>query len=251
MGRNLKIMIINRNRRRSRISWIVLLVGVFLIFGPINMGLDGFDGGFGLAALGIFLVIMGFVSALIFGKVTRAQDKLMADSTSQLAHWNYSREQWAAYAEYDYRENKKTKMMIFYVITGFAVFFGILFSAMDPEVAPVILSVMGGLIVLIGGVAFLSISLSHSFNKKNSGEAIISLNSVYLNGQFHAWNMLLSRLDQVSLTQEGGMEVLFLSYSTPARGGTNTYEVRIPVPLGMEKEAKKVLDTLKTHNKIR
>ena len=245
-------MIINRNRRNARISWIVLLVGIFLIFGPMNFfGMDGFSGGFGLAAFGVFLVIMGLVSVIIFGKVARTQDRLMADTASQLAHWTYSKEQWEAYADYDHRENVKVKKMIVYIIAGFAVFFGILFSAMDPEVAPVILSVMGGLIVLMGFVAYLSVTMTHSYNKKHPGEAIVSLSSAYLNGQFHAWNMLLSRLDKASLAKEEGVEVLSLSYSAPARGGANYYEVRIPVPYGKEKEAAKVLEALKTHNKVK
>ncbi len=245
-------MIINRNRRNARISWIVLLVGIFLIFGPMNLfGMDGFSGGFGLAAFGVFLVIMGLVSVIIFGKVAGTQDKLMADTASQLAHWTYSKEQWETYAEYDHRENVKTKKMIFYIITGFAVFFGIMFSAMDPDVAPAILSVMGGLIVLMGFVAYLSVTMTHSYNKKHPGEAIVSLNCAYLNGQFHAWNMLLSRLDKASLAKEEGMEVLSLDYSAPARGGANYYEVRIPVPHGKEKEAAKVLEALKTHNKVK
>jgi uncharacterized membrane protein HdeD (DUF308 family) len=244
-------MIINRNRRRARISWVILLIGIFLIFGPLNMGMDGFNGGFALAAFGVFMVIMGVVSVIIFGKVARAQDRLMADTASQLAHWSYPKEQWETYAEYDHREDKKTKKMIFYIITGFAVLFGILFSAMDPEVAPVILSVMAGLVILMGFVAYLSVTLSHSYNQKHPGEAIISLNSAYLNGQFHAWNMLLSRLDKASLAKEEGMEILSLSYSAPARGGANHYEVRIPVPLGKEKEAEMVLHALKTHNRVK
>jgi MFS family permease len=227
----------NSKRRTANRSLIFLLLGLFMMFGPINLGwIGGMEGGFAIAAFGFIIAIAGFVSWIIFLKLARSQDAILSGK-NLVVQWKYEQEEWAKYTENEHKSDRQGKKILFYIISGFALFFGILFFILDPENGIYVLYVMLGLIAVIGLTAFLSIRYSYRQNKKQVGEAIISRDGVYLNKQLHAWNIITSRLDKVILISDEQPPVIEFSYSTSGYKNNNAYSVRVPVPKGQEAAA--------------
>jgi MFS family permease len=227
----------NNKKRIANRSVIFMLIGLFMMFGPINFGwIGGMEGGFAIGAFGFMIAVAGFVSWLLFLKLARSQDAILSGK-NLVVHWKYEQEEWTKYTENEHKTDRQGKKILFFIISGFALFFGILFFVLDPENGIFVLYVMLGLIAVIGLTAFLSIRYSYRHNKKHLGEAIISRDGVYLNKQLYAWNIVTSRLDKVILISDEQPPVIEFSYSTSGYKNNNAYSVRVPVPKGQEAAA--------------
>jgi hypothetical protein len=215
---------------------VVALVGLFLMFGPIGFGwLDGFGGGFALAAFGLLIMITGIITAVLFFRMGNRYDRILSDK-NPLARWTYSDEEWRAYSEADYKIDRKNRWTLVGIISAFAIFFGALFAIVDPEAGIYVLYTMLGLIALVSLTAFLTSRQNYRRNVKHKGEALIAGDGIILNGQLHAWNVIGSRLDRVDRI-EGTPPMVEFEYSAPSRNGRDSYTVRVPIPSGQEKSA--------------
>ncbi len=232
----------NKKRRTANRSLIFLLLGLFMMFGPINLGwVDGMGGGFALAVFGLLIAVTGFVSWIIFLKLARRQDAILSGK-NLIVHWKYQLEEWQKYTENEYKTDRRGKKILFFIVAAFALFFGVLFFILDPENGIYVLFVMLGLIAIIGLTAILSTRFSYQQNKKYLGEAIISKDGVYLNKQLHVWNIISSHLDSVELISEEDPPEIEFTYSTSGYRNNNTYSARVPVPKGQEAMALHVVE---------
>ena len=223
---------------------VAAFVGLFLMFGPIGFGwLDGFGGGFALAAFGLLIMITGIVTAVLFFRLGNRYDRILSDK-NPLARWTYSDEEWRAYTEADYKIDRKNRWTLVGIISAFAIFFGALFAVMDPEAGIYVLYTMLGLIALVSLTAFLTSRQNYRRNVKHKGEALIAGDGIILNGQLHAWNVIGSRLDRVDYIEETPPMVEF-EYSAPSRNGRDSYTVRVPIPSGQEKSARDIVQFFK------
>lgn len=232
----------NNPTRRTAVIWgIVTALAIFAIFAPHIFGMDELGGGFAISALSIMVAITGIIVTVIYARRARLLDRIL-DGENLLAHWTYSRQEWNQYAEKEFQTEKKEKRMLFYMVAGFALFFGILFFIFDREGGLWVLISMLGLIALIAFVAWFAAWYNYSQNKKYLGEAYITGDAVYLNRQLHTWRGLGARLESVVLAEKESGQLLAFTYSLPTRMGRQEYTVRIPVPTGQEKAAKKLAE---------
>jgi hypothetical protein len=224
---------------RNALIWAA--VGGFALLGVVLplLFMDGMSGGFGIACLSGFVAMCCGIGAAVFLFRGFALDKILRGE-ELVVHWTYSPEEWRRYSEAEYGRDRQLKFVLFCIIAGFALFFGVLFLIFGGDGGRVVFFVMLGLIVLIGGVAALSIFLAHRSNETRLGEARISRIGVYLNRDLHNWNMVGARLDDVSLVREESLLVAF-TYSYPSRTGRQSTTVRVPVPAGREGEAERVV----------
>ena len=224
-----------------RVALIWAAVGALTALGAIVpfFVMDGMNGGFGLSCLFGFVTILCGVGTLMYLYRAYTLGKILSGE-ELVVRWTYGPEEWARYAEAEHGRDKTGKIILFFIISGFALFFGILFLIFGGKAGLAVFLSMVGLIVLIGGVAFLSILLSYRANKTRTGEVFIARTGVYLNKTLHNWNMFGSRLDSVQLLQEESC-LLEFAYSFPARHGRQRTEVRVPVPAGKEVEAEQIL----------
>lgn len=223
---------------------VVAFVGLFLMFGPIGFGwLDGFGGGFALAAFGLLIMITGIVTSVLFFRLAKRYDRILSDK-NPLARWTYSDEEWRAYTEADYKIDRKNRWILVGIISAFAIFFGILFAVMDPEAGIYVLYTMLGLIALVSLTAFLTSQQNYRRNVKHKGEALIAGDGIILNGQLHAWNVIGSRLDRVDYMEETPPMIEF-EYSAVSRNGRDSYTVRVPIPSGQENSAHDIVQFFK------
>lgn len=223
---------------------IAAFVGLFLMFGPIGFGwLDGFGGGFALAAFGLLIMIASIVTAILFFKLSKSYDRILTDKNI-LARWTYSDAEWRAYTEADYKIDRKNRWTLVGIISAFAIFFGIVFAIVDPEAGIYVLYTMLGLIALVSLTAFLTSQQNYRRNVKHKGETLIASDGIILNGQLNAWNVIGSRLERVEYMDETPPMVEF-EYSAPSRSGRDSYTVRVPIPAGQEKSARDIVQFFK------
>jgi hypothetical protein len=231
--------------RRTLNVWIVItILGIFAIFAPTIFGMDGFNGGFAISTISFMLVVTGIIVIIIYSGRARTLDKIF-DGNNLLAHWTYSPEEWSSYADTQYKEEKGEKKALFFIIAGFALFFGVVFMIMDPESGIFVMGVMLALIAIIAFTAWFTSWYNYRENKKYLGETYITEDAVYINRQLHTWRGLGARLDSVDLNQGESPLLLKFVYSAPTRTGMQEYTARIPVPKGQEESAEKIFKHFK------
>lgn len=221
------------SKKTMRGALVFTVLGVAGVFLPSILGIDGFDGGFAISMISGFVALTALITALVFWRMS-VNEKAIEQGENQLAHWTYSDEEWAKFTVIEHETNKKEKKMMFYIVTGFAVFFGVLFLIIDPESGKFVALAMVGLIVLIAFVAWYSIWSAHRRNLKQKGEVFISPMGVIMNGQFHAWNMMGARLEGVTLITDVAPKCLEFTYSQRGKNGRQNTSVRVPVPAAEE-----------------
>jgi hypothetical protein len=226
---------------QMKVAMIWAAVGALATLGAIVpfFVMDGMNGGYGTSCLAGFVAMACGVGTLMYLYRAYTLGKILSGE-ELVARWTYSPQEWTRYAEAEHGRDKEGKTILFFIISGFALFFGVLFLIFGGEAGLIVFLAMLGLIALMGGVAFLSILLSHRANQTRTGEVFIARTGIYLNKSLHNWNMFGSRLDSVQLLREESPLLEFV-YSYPARNGRQSAEVRVPVPAGREVEAEQIL----------
>jgi membrane protein YdbS with pleckstrin-like domain len=236
----------NPKRKMARLSWIISGLGLFLILVPMKLGwVEGMKGGFALAAFGVLITVAGLATFFVYGKLARQWDSVISGQ-NVLIHWTYSPDLWRDYVRKDYNEDKKNKMGLFFVISAFAVFFGLLFFLMDRKAGFIVLLIMIGLIIILRLTVFLSSRFIYWQNRKAKGEAFITPTAVLLNKQLHAWGSLGSTLEGVKF-RPGRPALIEFGYSAPSGRAMASYSVRVPVPPGQEEAAQRVIEYFREH----
>ena len=219
---------------------VAAFIGLFLMFGPVGFGwMDGFGGGFALAAFGLLIMIAGITTAVLFFRLAKSYDRILSNK-NLLARWTYSDAEWREFTEADYKIDRKNRWILVGIISAFAIFFGVLFAIMDPEAGIYVLFVMLGLIVLVSITAFLTSQQNYRRNVRHKGETLIASDGLIFNGQLHAWNVIGSRLERVDYMEERPPMIEF-EYSAVSRSGRDSYTVRVPIPAGQEKSARDIV----------
>ena len=231
--------------RRTFNVWIVItILGIAAIFAPTIFGMDGFNGGYAISTLSFMLVLTGIIVIIIYSGRARTLSRIL-NGDNLLAHWTYSPDEWNSYAETEYKDEKAGKKVLFYIIAGFALFFGVVFMIIDFENGIFVMGVMLALIVVIAFTAWFTAWYNYRQNKKYLGETYITEDAVYINRQLHTWRGLGARLDSVDLNQGESPLLLKFVYSAPTRTGMQEYTARIPVPKGQEEAAEKIFKHFK------
>ncbi len=219
---------------------VAAVIGLFLMFGPVGFGwMDGFGGGFALAAFGLLIMIAGITTAVLFFRLAKSYDRIRSNK-NLLACWTYSDTEWKAFTEADYKIDRKNRWILVGIISAFAIFFGVLFAIMDREAGIYVLFVMLVLIVLVSITAFLMSQQNYRRKVRHKGETLIASDGLILNGQLHAWNVIGSRLERVDYMEETPPMIEF-EYSAVSRSGRDSYTVHVPIPSGQGKSARDIV----------
>jgi hypothetical protein len=236
-----------RNPQRGPvfISIGIIILGIFLMFLPGIIGMDGFHGGFALAFFGGFVVIVGIICIVFFARLARLFDNIMKNENI-LIHWIYTRDDWQKYTEEEHKADTKDKRNLFFLVAVISVIVGIILWAMHPGDALIVFFIIAGLIAVIGLTAFLSILAPYRSNKKNPGEVYITKDGAYLARRLHIWKGLGTRLEGVAY--EVGTQSLpriVIAYSSINTTMRNSYTLRIPVPRGQEQTAQNIVEQIR------
>jgi hypothetical protein len=233
----------NNPPRTTAVIWsVITIISVTMIFVPGLIGLEGFEGGYAISFVSLFAALLGAVIVVIYVWQASILDKILRGE-GLLAHWTYTSEKWSEYCKKDYAEDKAEKKGLFIVVSTFALFFGVLFWAIDAEAGFIVFLVMLGLIVTVGLAWQLS---AWHYSRQNMGEveAYIARSGLYLTGRLYAWRMLSAHLARVSLEEKRGLVQLVFNFKSLTLVGSQSHKVRVPVPDGQEETAKMIVQIL-------
>jgi hypothetical protein len=217
----------------------VFLLGLAGAAAPFILGWDPMQYGFGIAAISLFISLLGALTfAAFLLRALKAQEILSGKGV--LARWSYSKKEWDAYAELQFREEKSSKAGLFAIVAAACLAIGGAFAVLDPEAGPSVLGVLLGVAFLVGMVAFAVPRLEHARNKRGTGSAVIAEDGCVVNGYFHSWRMFGATLDAVAVKEDDAVPRLEIAYSAPSRTGRQEAVARIPIPKGKLDEAKQV-----------
>jgi len=239
-------------RRNSEITGLIVglvlaLVGGLLMLLPPLLGMDGFDGGFALQFLGLFLLITGLVTAAIFGTRARRLEAMLRGQ-ELLAHWVYDTRQKEEQARRDLATTRSRNRGLLLIVAVFVVACTLLFVVIgflegEEENMPGFVAIMLGVLALVAAFALGMPFLQYRRALRSSGEAVIAGNGLYLNGVMHTWNAPLALMEGVDLVDDGGQARLLFNLRSLDRtgpGGYQDYSVEVPVPPGEEATARHV-----------
>ncbi len=238
----------NATNTNKRIAWAcsgIIALGMLVVFLPGILDLDMMQMGFGISTIGVFVVIVGIASVIVFARMARLFDTVL-QKDNILVHWTYSPEEWQQYTEEEYTEDRNDKIHLLLIISVFAVVAGVILWVAYRDNPLSIVGIVVGLIVLIGLVALLSTALSHRRNRSRHGEVYIARDGALVNGRFHVWKGAANSLGSVSYREArrsspGSLPRVDIRYSSPNLGTRSYYAARIPVPRGQEEAARKVV----------
>jgi hypothetical protein len=233
-------MVVNPPRRTAVTSLAVALFGVIMFFVPGFLGVDGFDGGFAVSFLSLFVAVVAVIVAVLYFGYSGKLDRILRGQ-GLLAHWTYTPEYWNEYTQKEFEEEKTEKKGLFIIATGFALFFGFLFWALDSEAGFYVFLTMLGLIGLIAFVWQFSAWVNYRQNLTGVREAYIGRDAVFMNRKFYPFRSWFTSFDGVTLEKKRGLTLLVFKYTTANRTGAQTYTTRVPVPPGEEENAEKIL----------
>lgn len=227
---------INKNRNISIIAWFVAGIFILGVFAPSVFGMDGMNGGYALAVLSGFFAMSAIITAIIYGISAREQDRLTT-GRALLAHWSYSEKEWKSFTKDEGTRTGEDKKFLFYIIAGWAIFFGVLFPIIDFENGIYVTYMMLGLIALIWIVMKIAIRSAKKALIMPS-DVFISRFGVYFAGTMLSWRMFATRLTGVRFIADKDCDFIDFSYQS----GRSFGNLRVPVPTGKTSEAKKIVE---------
>ena len=240
-------MVDNPQRRTAMVALFIALLAGIMIFVPELVGIDGFEGGFAISFFSLFILIMAIITAAIYLSFANKVEKILRGE-GLLAHWIYPADYWMDYAKKEYTTEKSEKKGLFLIVTGFALFFGVLFWVLDPEAGFYVFLMM---IALIGIVAFAwRFSAWHTYHQNMTGpkEVYITKNAIYLNQRLYTWQTVLTSFDEATQENNQGLPLIVFRYTATTRAGPQTYITRVPIPKGQEETAKKIVKAINQEN---
>jgi NADH:ubiquinone oxidoreductase subunit 3 (subunit A) len=221
-----------------------------MIFLPGIIGMEGFNGGFALSFFGGFVVIVGIITVIVFARLASLFDSIMTKENI-LVHWTYSPDEWKQYTEEEHKEDKTDKRRLFLLVAVISVIVGIILCVIYPHDLLLNICIILGIIAVIGLTAYLSQRSVYRWNKKYLGEVYIAKDGAYLNRRLHIWKGLSTRLVRASYeVGKHSLPRIIFEYSSQNLATRNYYAARIPVPLGQEEIAQKIVEQIQaSHQK--
>jgi len=217
----------NKQAKNLRNSLIVAFVSAILMLLPFyeNNPLSDL---WGIS----FIALCSFITSLIVALMYRNRSnrmKSLLNETKLLAGWDMDQEMKERYIAELSREVYSRSKMLLWVISGFFLFFVLLFLFFVGDDWPLFLAIMGSayLIIFIAGIS--APPYYTAKNKRGDGHVLIGAKYIYINGFFHNWDFPLSGLKRIESIAEPFKGILLIYFYT-VRHTVQTQEIRIPVP---------------------
>jgi len=234
---------------------VILGVGALLILLPPLLDMDMMQAGFAMQFGGFFLVVVGIITAAIFGYRARRLAAMFRGSRL-LAHWVYDPIQLRDQADRDLQSTKEKNRILLFIVAVFFVACVLLFLAIgflsgEGDNMPMFVGIMAAVLLIIAAFAFGMPYLQRRRALRSSAEAVIAENGLFINGALHTWNPPLAMLDDVALVEDGTQALLVFSLRSLARTSATAYEaysVEVPVPPGEEATARQVEQHFRERN---
>jgi hypothetical protein len=219
----------------------IMVIGLFVIFLPGIVGMDGFNGGFALSFLGTFIAMVGLIALVIYIRMAVILDRITTKE-NVLAYWKYTPEEWKQYTEQEHKDDTLGRRNLFFMVAIISLFVGIVFWLVVRDHPLVIICIVLGIIAITGITAWASGLANYRNNKRNLGEVYIALDGAYLNRQVHIWKGIGNKLEDIIYDEISQAQPrIIIDYSSPSRNGRDSYSARMPEPPGQEEQAQRIV----------
>ncbi len=198
----------------------------------------------------MWMIMTGLLLAITFyicfGIFIRQANRLsgMFRGKDLLAHWVYSNAEQQEQIKDEKEMRTKGNKMILLIVSGFFVFFTVLFLIFgfdDMDDALPFIIIMMAVLALIWAVALLAPVFAESKMKKSAKEAYIGMKGAWVMGEYAVWDAPFVRLTDIQLINDEIPAIIAVTFQMLQRYGWQTHTFRIPVPSGREEEALRVL----------
>ncbi|MCL4417033.1 MAG: hypothetical protein M1365_10100, partial [Actinobacteria bacterium] len=224
----------------SVVFLILTIMFILIIFLPSILNIDMMRWGFGIAFISFFIALSFAITSGVYASMARRLNMVFSEANI-LAHWEYSQEEWSRYSKEEFKKQKSEKWGIFITIAVITIVVGGIFTLTHKDAWKVLSAVLIGLLVLLAIIAFIIPRIKYSRDRRNiNPEVYISLNGIYIAGEFHLWNFLSSKLENITFDENEMLIIVKYSYMT--RTGVSYADARIPVSLSKLEEAKIVAE---------
>ena len=223
----------NRQAKAARNSLIVAALSAVLMVLPFYEG-NPLSDLWGISFIALCSLITCLIVALMYGKRSKKM-KTLLDKSELLAGWDMDREMKEIYVAEFRREIYSRSKMLLWVISGFFVFFTVLFLFIVKDDWPVFVGIMGSSYLVILAAGLLAPPYYTSRNRKADGHVLVGAKYIYINGYFHNWDFPLSGLTSIKPIEKPfrGIELI---YFYTVRRNVQTQDIRIPVPEVIDSE---------------
>lgn len=241
----------NPEGRGTGVGLGLIVFGLLLMFVPGLAGLEGFDGGYALAVLGLVVLIAGVVTVAFLLPRALAVNRLLAGE-GVLAHWVFDEPQRERQVQRDVRAQLTQNKSLLFVMLGWwllwvAVFTVIGFMEGNGEDMPLFLAIMAGVGVLVVAAALGMPYLRARSARRAASEAYIGRHSLLMNGGYHSWQPPWAAMDGVALRQDvadARLEFRLRALTGPGWLHWVPYTVEVPVPPNGTAEAEQIVEEL-------
>ena len=223
----------NRQAKAARNSLIVAAFSTVLMVLPFYEG-NPLSDLWGISFIALCSLITCLIVALMYRKRSKKMKSLL-DKSELLAGWDMDREMKEIYVAEFRREIYSRSKMLLWVISGFFLFFTVLFLFILKDNWPVFVGIMGSAYLVILAAGLLAPPYYTSRNRKADAHVLIGAKYIYINGYFHNWDFPLSGLSIIQPIEKPfrGIELI---YFFTVRRNVQTQEIRIPVPEVIDSE---------------
>jgi len=224
--------------RQTTGLWIgvaLALIGLAGIVLPPLAGVSGMGGGYALACVGLFILIAGLVTALVYLQRARGLARILAGDGT-LARWIYTEAESQCQIDNEFRGSvTQNRALYFIMVAWFVVIVGALVAYDYHQNQEVNWPFAGGMlliVLLLGIVAWVSPRVLRRRAYRGGREVIIGRSGLVLSGVLHSWAAPLSRLSEVSLVEDSLQTALEFSIRSAGWLGSSSsgYVVKVFVP---------------------
>ena len=229
---------------------LIGLAGLTLLALPRLLGVDMMRVGFGRSCIGLFVLLTGLITSLMFWRRVQTLEGILAEKDI-LARWTYNEGQGRQQVETEFKRAKGYNRTLFLVMVFWFVLIGAGFVIYDyfktGELNGLFAGLFFGILLILGAFAWLTPIFWRRRALKASREVIISRHGVLLNGALHSWSGPLEGLESVHFQAEPPGPALVFSIRAPSRAeasGYTTQTLIVAVPAGKQDAAQNVVNTL-------
>ncbi|RJP74324.1 MAG: hypothetical protein C4539_00320 [Ignavibacteriales bacterium] len=237
----------NNFRLIISVTWLIILICLVSIGIMIKVYLidNRFDHEWDFLVYSIPVFISSFVFVILMYNLRRAYIKGSTDLKDEncIVHWKYAEEEWKEFNNIEWR---KIRLKLFLIPLACILLF-IIIGWFDDGLSFEGFSVALPYII----VFFISISAAVLFynymlyrrTKVCPREVLIGTDGFLYGGYFNGWKMFGTKLGGVKLIQENNAAIEF-DIRVRGKYGYTSNPLRVPVPIGHEYEAEKVISEI-------
>jgi len=230
----------NPRRTSGRYAFVVLVGAALLCFAPAGLELDGMDGGYALIVLSGLVALTALITFVMLGRSAGRLDRLFSGE-GLLARWTYAPDEWRRFVALEYDLSSGEKRSLFRLVFVISLVVGVGFVVlMRDEASLIVFGVLMGLMGVLRVLVEILPRTRHRRLLERPGEVFIGRAGVFFSGEFHDFALGDGRLEAAEVLEEQGMLLVAFTYSFRARHGRQTVVARVPVPMGLEGEAREV-----------